>query len=153
MVPPAGTPAPQPSPQSAPAVRVRLLGGFGVTIGGVPVPEAAWRLQKAKGLVKLLALAPGHRLARDQLLDLLWPDFAPEAAANNLYRTLAAARAALGPAVPLRLRGGVLALDPAGPLAVDVAAFEAAAARARRRAPAARAARAPRASRSTPARW
>src|SRR5919199_2800383 len=125
MVPPADTLAPQSSPQSSPAVRVQLLGGFAVTIGGRAVPEAAWRVQKAKALVKLLALAPGHRLPRDQVLDLLWPDFEPEAATNNLYRALHAARRALDPAVPLQLRGGVLALDLPASLAVHAYAFEA----------------------------
>ncbi len=64
MVRPADTPAPQSSAQSLPAVRVRLLGGFGVTIGGVPVPEAAWQLQKARSLVKLLALNASGRYLR-----------------------------------------------------------------------------------------
>jgi hypothetical protein len=31
------------------------------------VPERAWRLKKARELVKLLALAPGHRLHREQV--------------------------------------------------------------------------------------
>ena len=40
-------------------VRVSLLGGFAATVDDVPVVEAAWRLKKARELVKLLALAPG----------------------------------------------------------------------------------------------
>lgn len=47
---------------------------------------------KARSLVKLLALAPGHRLARERVLDLLWPDLPPESAVNNLYQTLHAVR-------------------------------------------------------------
>jgi hypothetical protein len=38
--------------------------------------DASWRLRKAAGLVKLLALAEGHRLHREQAMDLLWPDLA-----------------------------------------------------------------------------
>src|SRR4051812_26159546 len=76
-------------------LRLRLLGGFMVAVGGQAVDHAVWRVQKAQSIVKLLALAPGHRLTRDQLLDLLWPDLDPAAAANNLHRTLYAARRAL----------------------------------------------------------
>ena len=46
---------------SAAEVHVALLGGFSVTVNGQPVPDR-WRLRKAKTLVKLLALAPRHRL-------------------------------------------------------------------------------------------
>ncbi|MFN8514670.1 MAG: BTAD domain-containing putative transcriptional regulator [Chloroflexia bacterium] len=112
-------------------VRIRLLGGFAVDINGQSIPDAAWRLQKARSLIKLLALAPGHRLTRDEVFDRLWPDFTPETAANNLYSTLSAARSALAPHIPLRLRGGALALDPAGELAIDADEFLAAATAAR----------------------
>src|SRR5215212_8351749 len=45
-------------------VRVWLLGGFRVTVGPRSIGEEAWRLKKAASLLKLLALAPGHRLHR-----------------------------------------------------------------------------------------
>jgi predicted ATPase/DNA-binding SARP family transcriptional activator len=126
--PPAGSGAPA---GAAPPLAIRLLGGFGVTIGARVVTTEEWQLQKARSLVKLLALAPDQRLTRDQILEDLWPDFAPEAAVNNLYRTLNAARQVLAPELPLRLRGGLLALDARGPLTIDVVAFERAAAAAR----------------------
>src|SRR5262245_50052770 len=81
------------------ALRVELLGRCRVTAGGRPVAEGAWRLRKAKTLLKLLALAPGHRLHREQAAATLWPDFDPAAAGNNLKQVLHAARRALeGPA-------------------------------------------------------
>ena len=40
-----------------PPLRLRVLGGFHVAVGDRPVPESAWRLRKAKSLIKLLALA------------------------------------------------------------------------------------------------
>ncbi|HEV2126550.1 MAG TPA: hypothetical protein VGW38_27645, partial [Chloroflexota bacterium] len=52
---------------------IRLLGGFGVEVKGQPVNAGGWRLRKAKSLVKVLALAKGHALHREQVLDLLWP--------------------------------------------------------------------------------
>jgi hypothetical protein len=50
------------------AVTVTLLGGFSATADGEPVPEGAWRPKKARELVKLLALAPDHRLHREQVM-------------------------------------------------------------------------------------
>jgi DNA-binding SARP family transcriptional activator len=99
------------------------------------VSEGAWHLRKARSLVKLLALAPGHRLHREQITDLLWPDSGREAAANNLRRVLHIARRALepDPSVPLYLvsHSEHLALCPDGPLWVDIEAFEEAAVTAR----------------------
>jgi predicted ATPase len=78
-------------------VSVTLLGGFAAAVGGVPVPERAWRLKKARELVKLLALARGHRLHREQAMDTLWPNLGPAAAANNLHQAVYVARRALHP--------------------------------------------------------
>jgi tetratricopeptide (TPR) repeat protein len=66
------------------ALRVRLLGGFAVQVGSRPVPPGGWRLRKARDLVKLLALAPEHRLHREQVMELLWPERDAAAATNNL---------------------------------------------------------------------
>src|SRR5215207_3739606 len=120
------------------AVRVRLLGGFGVSVGSRTIEENSWRLKKAGSLIKLLALARGHRLHREQLMDALWTDLARRSQADNLHRNLHVAREMLE-ATPanavsryLPLRGDVLELCPDSPLWVDVEAFESAAATARR---------------------
>jgi predicted ATPase len=76
-------------------VSVQLLSGFAAAVDGVPVPKTAWRLKKARELVKLLALAPGHRLHREQVMDVLWRDRPPGAAANNLHQAVYVARRAL----------------------------------------------------------
>ena len=119
------------------ALRVWMLGGFRVSVGDRRIRENEWRLRKAASLVKLLSLAPGHHLHREQVMDRLWPDLSPKAAANNLHRALHVARRALeaDPAASscyLRLRDEELALCPSGRLRVDVEAFEEAAATARR---------------------
>ncbi len=118
------------------AVQIRLFGAFSVRVGQEVVPEGAWRLRKAKSLVKLLALAPEGRVHRERATELLWPDRAPEAAANNFHQALYVARRALEAAgaeatAVLPLRDDILALFPGGRVAVDVDAFEAAAVRAR----------------------
>src|SRR5437660_10070631 len=76
-------------------VSVTLLGGFAAAVDGAPVPDTVWRLKKARELVKLLALAPGHRLHREQAMDVLWRDREPAAAANNLHQAVYVARRAL----------------------------------------------------------
>jgi predicted ATPase len=107
-------------------VRVTLLGGFEAAVDGVPVPATAWRLKKARELVKLLALAPGHRLHREQAMDVLWPDRGPASAANNLNQAVHVARRTLeAGAIEVRDELLVLAAD------VDVDLFELAAAGAR----------------------
>src|SRR5215470_18208606 len=107
--------------------QVTLLGGFAAETGGAPVPDSAWRLRKARELVKLLALADGHRLHREQAMDALWPDRDPGAAANNLNQAVHAARKALG-AEAIDVQDGLLRLD----VDLDVQAFESAAVEARR---------------------
>src|SRR5690349_16093832 len=105
-------------------MEIRLLGGFAATDGGVEVDERAWRLRKARTLVKVLALAPSRRLHREVVAELLWPESDAAAAQNNLHQALHAARRALG-AEAVTLEGGMLALTDDADLDVD--AFEAAA--------------------------
>jgi len=105
-------------------MRVALLGGFAASVDGRAVDDR-WRLRKAKTLVKLLALAPGHRLHRESVLDQLWPDVDPRAATNNLHQAIHAARRALG-ATRIVLRDELVWLSPDETLLVDVDAFQAA---------------------------
>src|SRR5215203_5167358 len=84
------------------AMRVKLLGGFPVSVGSRAVHQSEWRLRKAAALVKLLALAPVHRLHREQAMDVLWPDSGGKAASNSLRTTLHAARNVLDPAIGSR---------------------------------------------------
>src|SRR5262249_40014968 len=108
-------------------VSLTLLGGFTAVVDDSPVPDTAWRLRKARELVKLLALARGHRLHREVAMDTLWRDLAPAAAANNLNQAVHVARRALG-ADTIQLRDEVLSLAAD----VDVDLLERAAADARR---------------------
>ena len=74
----------------------------------------------------MLALAPGHRMHREQLMEALWPDRDPAAAANNLNQVVHAARRVLG-ADAIELREELLMLHAT----VDVDEFERGAAQAR----------------------
>src|SRR5688500_15737205 len=53
-------------------LEVRLLGGFHVAVGGHALPDNAWRRERVAALVKLLALAPDHRLRSDEVRSALW---------------------------------------------------------------------------------
>src|SRR5919112_5736526 len=79
-------------------LRTWLLGGFRISVGSRSIGEGEWRLKKAGSLLKVLALAPAHRLHREQAMDLLWPDLDPKAALNNLHYALHVARRTLEPA-------------------------------------------------------
>jgi predicted ATPase/DNA-binding SARP family transcriptional activator len=114
-------------------VRIRLLGGFEVTVGDRRVAADAWRLRKAKTLVKLLALAGGHRLHRDALVAVLWPERDAASATNNLHQVLYVARRVLGGASGALccLRDDVVWLSEGAMPWLDTEAFDAARRRAR----------------------
>jgi predicted ATPase/DNA-binding SARP family transcriptional activator/DNA-binding CsgD family transcriptional regulator len=116
-----------------------MLGDFSVCVGTRTIEEGEWRLRKAASLVKLLALTPGHRLHRERVTNLLWPNLRLRAATNNLRQALHAARRVLDPGTTqdsaeryLGRRGELLELCPGGLLSVDVEVFEEAATTARR---------------------
>jgi predicted ATPase/DNA-binding SARP family transcriptional activator/DNA-binding CsgD family transcriptional regulator len=118
-------------------LRIQLLGGVCVRICDHAVSENDFRLRNASRLVKLLALAPGHVLHRDEVMDWLWPELPPDAASNNLRYTLHVARRVLRPLSSqpsdiLTLAGQQVRLAPAGCVLVDVEEFEQAFERAQR---------------------
>ncbi|HEY7273725.1 MAG TPA: BTAD domain-containing putative transcriptional regulator [Actinoplanes sp.] len=106
-------------------LRLFVLGGFRAEVGGLPLPEEAWRRSGAAAVVKLLAVTPGHRMHREQLIDVLWPELDQAAGVRRLTKALHFARRAL-PGGRIRLRDDLLSLE-ADDLWVDVDAFEAAA--------------------------
>ncbi|HEU5433216.1 MAG TPA: AAA family ATPase [Thermomicrobiales bacterium] len=119
------------APDDAANLTIGLLGGFRVQVGRREVADSEWRLRKARSLVKLLALAPGRQLHREQLLETLWPEQDPDAAANNLHKAVYIARRALEPDLAaarwsryLHLQGDSLVLRPPGTLTIDIDEFE-----------------------------
>ena len=115
-------------------LRIELLGGFRVVSRGRAIPEEVWQRRKTAALFKLLALAPRHRLHREQVMDALWPELPPAAAGANLRKAVYYARHALPGEEGARLIGSagqLLCLASEG-LWIDVDAFRTVAARARR---------------------
>ncbi|MGH2448431.1 MAG: tetratricopeptide repeat protein [Chloroflexota bacterium] len=117
-------------------IHIRLLGSFSVSRGTEVIPNDSWRLNKSAALIKLLALAPGHRMHAEQITEVLWPDLAPPQARNNLHHVLHVSRRILDPdsrGELLSLKSGIVNLSPYD-VWTDVIAFEQAAVAARGRA-------------------
>lgn len=81
-------------------LRIYLLGPFRVERDGRSIPPQEWARPKDRSLLKLLALERGHLIPQDRLLDLLWPDLVPAAAANNLHVAVSRLRKLLDPGLP-----------------------------------------------------
>jgi len=76
-------------------VRVETLGGFRVTVAGPVLADDAWGRRKARQLFKCLLSRPRQRVAKDRLVEWLWPDSDPEAAGSTLRSTVHALRSTL----------------------------------------------------------
>jgi DNA-binding SARP family transcriptional activator len=111
-------------------VEIELLGTFTVSIDGREVAGRRWEHRRAADLVALLALAPGRRLPRDQVIDALWPEVLSENGAANLHKAAHHARRALGRSDAVVLRSGSAALFPDSEVDSDVVRFDVAAQRA-----------------------
>jgi DNA-binding SARP family transcriptional activator len=112
-------------------MRIELLGGFRVAVRGRAVPDDAWTRRRPAAVIKLLALAPRHRLHRERVMDVLWPGLAPDAAAANLRKAPHHARRALDPADGARLIPSIGELLSLADPDIDVDAFRVAASNAR----------------------
>ncbi|MCZ7565656.1 MAG: AAA family ATPase [Burkholderiales bacterium] len=105
-------------------VEIRLLGGFAASVDGARIPPGDWPGRRAAELVQLLGLADRHRLLREQIIDALWPQLAPEAGGANLRKAAHYARQALRSPDAVVLRGGQVILCPSAALDVDALRFE-----------------------------
>jgi DNA-binding SARP family transcriptional activator len=112
------------------ALTIELLGRSAVTVDGEPVPSDAWRSRRAFDVVKMLALAPDHRLHRLQVMEGLWPESPPEASGTSLRKALHFARLALADERAIVNEHGVLVLAPEASVDTDVGRFEGASGRA-----------------------
>lgn len=111
-------------------VYVQLLGRFAVAVDAAAISGDAWRSRRAADVVKLLALTPGHRMHRAQVIDALWPDSNSQAGGTNLRKAVHFARSALGDDQAVVTDHEVLVLWPGASVDTDVARFETAAQRA-----------------------
>ncbi len=121
---------PQGAARAAPAAAVAIesLGRFRVLCDGAAVPRSAWRSRKARDLLKMLVVRHGRPVARDALIEALWPGEDPVRCANRLSVALSTLRGVLdherryGPDHFVASTGGAVALD-LDHVAVDLEAF------------------------------
>ncbi len=115
---------PQPQP-AGPLLAVHLLGQFMVSLDDVAVAD--WLSRRARELFKYLVTHRRPRPTREQMMEVFWPDSAPEAARNSLNVAIHGLRRALRAAssVPVVvLEAGAYRLDAGLELWVDVDEFE-----------------------------
>jgi DNA-binding SARP family transcriptional activator len=105
-------------------VDITVLGGFHVIVDGIVTATRGWARRRAAALVKILALAPGHRLHREQAVDLLWPDEPPHRSAPRLHTAAHYARRAIGRQDAVVLRDEGVLLFPGATIVVDAVRFE-----------------------------
>src|SRR3954453_13123158 len=79
------------------SLRIQLLGTFQVWRDDVVVGTEEWRGQKARDLLKILVLGRGRFVAKDQLLDWLWPGVDPAQAEASLHSAVSELRHILEP--------------------------------------------------------
>jgi DNA-binding SARP family transcriptional activator len=114
----------------APAVSVRLLGSFGVTVDGEDVER--WRAGKARALFQYLVVHRNRVILRDRLHEVLWPDRVWGPGSSSLKVAMHSLRQVLGVSADGQGRRGVRILYQdfgyalyADRLWVDVDEFEA----------------------------
>ena len=73
--------------------------------------------------MKVLALAPGRRLHREQVINLVWPEDTIAEAVPKLHKAAHFARRALGVPDAVVLRGNQVVLCPGGGVTVDAVRF------------------------------
>ena len=101
------------------ALVARVLGTFEVVVDGRAVAPTAWRRTSSQRLVKLLLLAPGHRVTREAAAERLWPEQPPGRGQVELRKALLYARRALGDCPVLLASRLVIGLGPRLELDLD----------------------------------
>lgn len=113
-------------PAAGSRAHVSVLGSFEVVAVDGSCPH--WTSRKARSLLKILVARRGAPVAREALMDLLWPGEDPASLGNRLAVAVSTVRRALDPARSLpvdalvRVRGGALSLSH-DRVVVDVETF------------------------------
>ncbi len=117
------------STRALPPLAFQCFGPLRVVRGDAPVPDSAWRGQRARRLLRYLLVSTDYAIARDQVMDRMWPALDPDAASRNLYRVVYDLRCALHPGNVsqtsgyVRVESELIRLDPDLIAEVDVTTF------------------------------
>ncbi len=79
------------------ALQLNVLGRFELRRDDEPIADRDWKTQKNKQLLKILLTEAGRAVSKDRLVEWLWPDLLPEAAARNLRVAVSQLRRLLEP--------------------------------------------------------
>jgi ATP/maltotriose-dependent transcriptional regulator MalT/DNA-binding SARP family transcriptional activator len=115
-------------PELPAPVRIEALGSFRVLREGVPMAAEEWQSRKARELLKRLVARRGRTVARENLMEGMWPEGDPAKLGNRLSVALSTIRTGLDPerrfdaAHFVRATDGMVALN-LDHVAVDVEAF------------------------------
>ncbi len=108
-----------------------MLGPVELAVGECVLPVEVWPRRSARALLLLLLGHAGHRLPRDRVLDLLWPDSPPAQAETSLRKTVHTLRRVLEPALQqgrasayIEVAGESVGLRPGVVGMLDIGAFE-----------------------------
>ena len=104
---------------------ISVLGRFAVAIDDRDMAPPIVAHRPAAAVVKLLALAPAHRLPSDVIIEHLWPELPADRGGANLRKAVHFARRALGSEQAIDTRADVVALWPSASIVVDAVRFEA----------------------------
>ncbi|MEZ4717169.1 MAG: winged helix-turn-helix domain-containing protein [Caldilineaceae bacterium] len=85
-----------------PKIEIRTLGTLRVVRDGHAVTEGDWHTRQARQLLKILITERPRPVATDQLIEILWPNSTPSAAATTLRSAINALRNVLEPDRPNR---------------------------------------------------
>lgn len=119
---------PPPSKEAPAATRCYRLSLLGQPVLQVIEPdgssrELSWRLHRALLSIAYLALAPGHRATKDELVAAIWGEASEHAIRRNFHPTLSEARRALGSKRVFVYRQGIYVLNPEFEWWVDCTRF------------------------------
>lgn len=114
-----------------PPLRIITLGRFEVWQNARQINKRALGQRRAGELLRLLLISPGRTLARDVIIEALWPGKSAEAMQTPFHQATSALRRALEPDLPdkfpsryLEVEGGQVTLHLPGGSWVDGEAFE-----------------------------
>lgn len=114
---------------TAPVLNIRAFGTFEMHLQGKLVTPEMFGRRGALTLLKILLVRIGRPVAREELIELLWPESEPKAAANRLYVLMHALRRVIEPSqhdrnwLFVRNDGGKYYLNPASPFRLDITEF------------------------------
>lgn len=107
-------------------IRICLLGNFRLLVAGELVPIRAGG--KSEALLSLLALQSGRRVAREQLVQALWPESEPALGLRSLNTLVYRLHKLIGPPLqgtaPILHEDGYYRLNVEAGIGVDVTCFD-----------------------------